>query len=698
MTTFGTDQAWYVGVDIGGTFTDVYVTSSLSGTSGMFKVPTTPSDPSVGVVDGLRKAAASLGMDLKRFLNRVAFFGHASTIGTNLIVERKGSRTGLLTTAGFPDSLGLQRLNLTRQTFDLGFQRMTPLVDREDIREIAGRIDSDGKELVELDSEAVRRSCAELVEQGVESIAVAYLWAFRNNDHERRTREIINELFPHVSVSLSHEVVPLLGEYERTSSTVLDAYVAKATATYLSSLSASLSEFGLANEGFGMQTVGGIAPISHLIERPLRTLNSGPVAGVAAAAKVAAQVGIDNLVAGDMGGTSFDVSLVVDGVPVRNQGSELLGFHTLISTVEVRAVGAGGGSLASLVDGRLEVGPQSAGADPGPACYGLGGNLPTVTDALVVMGIIDASVGLAGGDFPLDRTKAVEAINNEIATPLNTSVEHAAVAIFEVVTAKMADAIRVATVRKGYDLSEFSLMLFGGAGPAHGWALAKDLGIREVVIPSSGSVLSAFGLVYSDIIFEEVLSVTHTQPFDSRALSDLFSDLAKQAVLAAEMAGVDPGEAPMRYSIDVRYEGQLSDVTVPISPQVLGKPEIADEVTRGFVRRYESIFGPGTVTESARMVATRLRAELVPAGLALDFTAARPNRSAVVSSGSREVHFPPDGSPSEIAVYEWDSVGPGSRIEGPCLIVSSLTTAVVGTDQEALADSHGNLRISEVRS
>jgi N-methylhydantoinase A len=686
---------WLIGVDIGGTFTDLYARDGSGAAADLtLKVPTTPSDPAAGVMDALRAAAHQVDQPVGEFLGSVRYLGHASTISTNLIVERNGDSTGLLVTAGFPDSLALQRLNLGRLTFDLGFDRPTPLVDRSRIREIPERVDRLGDVLAAVDEDAVLAAAAELVAAGVEAIAIAYLWSFRNPVNELRTAELIRQAFPDVWLSMSHQVVPLSGEYERTSTTVIDAYIGSKVSSYLHAIEDDLRDAGLRQRVFVMQTVGGTAPIDHVAGRPVRTLNSGPVAGAAGAAIIGSEVQRSDLIAGDVGGTSFDVSVIVDNTPLRTQGASVLGLHTLISTVDVNAIGAGGGSIARAVGGRLQVGPESAGAVPGPACYGKGGLDPTVTDAIVVLGVIDTESGLAAGSFGLERAPAEAAIRERVAAPLEISIEDAALAIYEVVNAHMADAIRVSTVRRGHDPRDFSLVLFGGAGPAHGWAIAEELGIPEIIVPAAGSVLSAHGLVSSEILFEEVLSRQLTAPLDGAVIAELLRGLGAKARETAAAADVEIGDAHLRYSVDIRYVSQLRDLAIALEPQWLEDEEsLAERVEAAFTESYDRVFGPGTHLPGAPIRLTRFRAELVPAGLDTAREAEPEVTAEAAPSGRRTVSLSSEQRGLSCPVYDWPRLAPGAFLKGPALIVSPLTTCVVGPGQRAWIDGYRNVRI-----
>lgn len=685
---------WLIGIDIGGTFTDLYAREDQPGGRELtLKVPSTPSEPASGLMDALRAAAEQLDASLDELLAGVRYLGHASTISTNLIVERAGSETGLLVTAGFPDSLALQRLNMGRLTFDLQFDRPTPLVDRSRVREVPERIDRAGGVLVDLDEDALLQRAGELVEMGVEAIAVAFLWSFRNPAHELRAAELLGAEFGDLWVSLSHQVVPLSGEYERTSTTVIDAYIGRQVSTYLRAVAADLRAAGLGREIFAMQTVGGTAPIEHVAGKPVRTLNSGPVAGATGAAVVGAEIGRERLIAGDVGGTSFDVSLVVDGAPLRSQGVNVLGLHTLISTVDVNAIGAGGGSVARLDGDRLQVGPESAGAVPGPACYGKGGLEPTVTDALVVLGVIDTGKGLAAGSFELDGDAAQRAVSERLAAPLGTSAEDAALAVYEVVNAHMADAIRASTVRRGHDPGDFSLILFGGAGPAHGWAIAAELGIPEIIVPAAGSVLSAYGLVAANAVFEEVLSRRMTAPFDPDAVAAALSELGQRAGATAADAGMDAG-ARLRYSVDVRYEGQLRDLAIDVDSAWLERPsELEARIEAAFTARYDQVFGAGTHVDSAPLRLTRFRAELIPEMPVAERRPAPEREAAAAPAGERTVTLSDRHRQVACPVYSWPQLAPGARVEGPALITSPLTTCVVGPGQAARIDGFANIRI-----
>jgi N-methylhydantoinase A len=557
----------FLGVDIGGTFTDLVLLDE-DGELITTKALSTPGELEVGVFNAVQNAAEQKGMTGEQLLAKVKAFGHGTTQATNAVIERTGARTGLLATRGFGDTLALQRLmgfTAGVPSDRLGWyskrRHPQPIVPRRLVREIRERVDHAGRVLAPIEEEGVRRAVRELLDAGVETFAVAFLWSFRNPEHERVAARIIREMAPNAYVSLSSDVAPVIGEYERTATAALNSYLAPKVVSYLDGIEQMLRKRGFNGAFSILNSAGGVMPVSDAARRPVTLVTSGPTGGVMGSVKLAKQLGYKNIITTDMGGTSFDVAIVVDEKPLMSTKHEAGGFHIATPMVEVRAIGAGGGSIARLVDGQLKVGPESAGARPGPACYGLGGTRATVTDADVVLGIIDPDTFL-GGKMKLDRAAAAKAIDEQIARPLNLSTEEAAAGIRQIVDAQMADTLREVTIGRGHDPRDFVLIAYGGAGRVHCAGYGSELGVPEIVVPVTSMAHSAYGALAADVQFSADRSLLMRggggpaplwQGLNAEMIEQAFRDLEEQCEQPMRRAGVPAQDVQLVRTVDLRY-------------------------------------------------------------------------------------------------------------------------------------------------
>ena len=595
-----------IAVDIGGTFTDVV--GRDGGREWVLKVPSVPGDLARAVVAGvellLEQSGRSAG-DVRRFV-------HGTTVATNAILEEKGARIGLLATRGFEDVLEIGRQKRS-QMYNLLMDAETPTFLAPGRRRvgIAERINADGGIVVPLDEAAVVAAVEHLVEtEGIEALAVCYLFSFRNVVHEQRTRELVQARYADLPVSLSAEVDPVFREYERTCVTAFDAYVRPVVSRYLHTLQARLTALGVQVPVLVMQSSGGIASGRRSARRPVSTLLSGPAAG-ALGAQVSGQRSVDvDLITLDMGGTSVDVAVTRGGRIEITREAKLRGFPLRVPTVDLHTIGAGGGSIARVdAAGILKVGPQSAGADPGPACYGRGGTAATVTDASLVLGYLDPDE-FAGG-LSLDREASARAIA-PIAQALALSSVDAAYGIHTVCNAAMAEAVRMLTVRRGRDPRALALVLLGGAGPVHGGRVAESLGVRKLVVPRYPGVLAAQGLLEARIEAEVYRTFAQrADAVDAGALAAELAQLRSRAAAQLDDDGVDPGEARFEPSADMRYVGQSYDIAVPIASAAAQDPVAA--TVSAFRRRYRELYGHESLVEAVEFVNLRVRLSL-PAG------------------------------------------------------------------------------------
>ena len=499
----GLGMGYYVGIDVGGTFTDVCV-ANHDGRISVYKTPTMP-DIARGVTNGLQLAADAERLDLKSFLGQVERFGHGSTVAVNALLQRRGARVGLLTTRGFADTLWIARMMAMttglapeHYTHYRMRQRPDPLIERRLVREVEERVDYKGAVVAPLDVEGARRAIRELLDEGIEALAICTLWSFRNPAHERTLVGIARAMAPELYVSVSSELIPVIKEYERMATTVANAYLGPVVRNYVAGMSEELKSSGFRNEFFLLNSVGGVIPPEEAGVKPIQLLSSGPSGGALASQLLAKQLNQSNVLIADMGGTSFDAGLVVEGELLLQTEASVGNLNLLNPMIGIRSIGTGGGSIAAGIDGMLKVGPQSAGSFPGPVCYGRGGTRPTVTDADLVLGFLNPEYFL-GGQMPLDPEASRQAIGKHVAEPLGLSVLDAAAGIREVAEQQMADVLRQSTLERGYDPRDFCLFAYGGAGPLHACAFGRETGVRSIVVPLSAPVFSAHGILAADM-------------------------------------------------------------------------------------------------------------------------------------------------------------------------------------------------------
>jgi N-methylhydantoinase A len=694
-----TGVATVIAVDSGGTFTDCVVLDSVGNVT-TAKAPSTPSDFAAGVVASVTRAAEQAGSVLSEVLAATKPFCHGTTVATNTLLTRTGSRVGLVTTKGHEDALIIGRtiqkaagLADTELTNLARLEKAVPIVPRPLIVGVTERIDAHGAEIVALDETEARAAVAALVDAGVEAIAVCFLWSFLNPSHEQAVQRIIAEEFPEVFVTVSHEVAPVIKEYERGATTVLNAYLSKSTHAYITSLQGKLESGGLRHDPVIMQSTGGVTSAEASKGHAVSLLGSGPAGGVLGAAALGRLIGVSNIVTTDVGGTSFDVGLVVDGEPLIIGTPVFDKYHTVLPIIDVASIGAGGGSVAWIEPGTglLKVGPQSAGASPGPACYGTGGSEPTVTDANLVLGRIDPALFL-GGTRPLHADLAELAIRTRIAEPLGISVAAAAAGIVDILDARMADLVRAKTIGRGYDPSEFALFAFGGAGPLHVGAYASDVGAKMVVVPTHSSVFSAFGIAGSDLVHVRQLSDPMTAPFDPQRLNVLYQRLEEQVLADLAVSGVPAEDATFSRELEMRYRGQVHDVRVPVPATRLDEADVSAVVDE-FIRRYDRRFGRGAAFDRAGMEARTLLVRGVGRVVKPQMRS-RPLESEDASAariGNRQVYFGELDGFSDVAIYRREQLRPGNRVVGPAIVEASDTTIVVHPLQSARVDAWGNV-------
>ncbi|MBI3827035.1 MAG: hydantoinase/oxoprolinase family protein [Candidatus Rokubacteria bacterium] len=676
---------WRVGVDAGGTFTDICLVDEASGGIRVWKVPSTPDDPSraiaLGVVEGLRAAGADAAA--------VGYLGHGTTVATNALLQHRGAPTGLITTEGFRDLLEIGRQRRPH-LYDLQADKPPTLVPRARRFEVAERLRHDGRVERALDESQVRTAARALRDAGARSIAVCFLYCYVDPAHERRAREIVEEELPEAFVTCSHEVAPEFREYERLSTVVVNAYLGPVMDGYIARLGPRLAGAGVRVPAHITQSNGGVMSLETARAQPVGAVLSGPATGVVGGLDVGLRAGFRSLVTFDMGGTSTDVSLIEDGRPRLARELEVHGYPLKMPALDIHTVGAGGGSIA-FVDpgGLLKVGPRSAGAVPGPVCYGLGGEEPTVTDANVVLQTLNPT-HLLGGRMAIDRARAAAAIHR-LAGSLGLDVMATAQGIVSVVTATMARAIRVISVQRGHDSRDYTLVAFGGAGPLHAARLARELEIPRIVVPRNPGILCALGLLLSDL--KTNFAQTRLMPVTAgawAAMVETFEALERRAAAWFDREGIAPGARAVRRTVDMRYAGQNYELPVafPDGPQgeaVLG------ELRAGFERAHEQIYGYVAAEEPIQAVTFRL--EAVGAVRRAELRAHPPagTEASTAIVGRRDVWLAESAGFASCPVYDRDKLGAGHRLDGPAVIEQMDATTLLLAGQTVVVDPYLNL-------
>jgi N-methylhydantoinase A len=673
-------SGWIVGVDVGGTFTDIFAINPKTGEIKTAKTPSTPADQSVGFLNGLRAISDLQSIDA---------VVHGTTVGTNALLERKGARTGLITSEGFRDVLEMRRRDRPRTWGLRGTFR--PVAQRKDRIEVPERVLSDGRIERDVDVEAVEKAARNLASAGCEAIAIAFVNAYANSQNEKAAREAVERVWPNAHVTTATDILPEIREFERTSTAVLNAYLQPAMGRYLGRLQSSLGEDGASL--LIVQSNGGLMTADEASKAPIRTALSGPAAGVVAARAVGLAAGYPNVIGCDMGGTSFDVSLIANGrTSLAAETSIDFGMVVRAPMVEITTIGAGGGSIAWIdAGGMLRVGPESAGADPGPACYGKGGSLPTVTDANVLLGRINPDSPIGGELGHLDISAAEKAIKTEVADPLGLSVVEAAEAVIKVANAAMAGAIRIVSIERGHDPSQFVAMPFGGGGALHAGALIREVGLAGAVSPRYPGVLSALGANIADMRLDRVQTI-------NSALDDVkegyLADLALKfwvegtAKLESSRAPID--KTVIEIELDMHYQGQTHSIPVRLLGDELSAIDLSrDAVLSTFEAAYNKSFG--RLLNGPQVRVMNLRVAVIGRRPPFDLERLAPasGNSERSLSGKRKVYA--DGKWHEASVFKRLELPIGTRIDGPAILEQPDATIFVDPGLIAEVDRLGNI-------
>jgi len=679
---------YVVGIDIGGTFTDL-VCLDEAGNMTIAKAPSTPADPGIAVLDGLTRLAGRFGKSLKEFLPNLVRLSHGTTVSTNTVLTWTGAKVGLLCTKGFRDILEI-RFGIRENVYDYTIPQPKPLVPRYLRVPIEERYKWNGEELVPLNEDEVRKACKYLKEQGVEAVAICFLWSFRYPDHERRAADIVREELPDVYVCASVDIQSEVREYWRMSTTVLNAYVGPALSRYMKHLVDELNNAGFKGVMLITQSNAGVISPEVASEQAVRTLLSGPASGPGAGLFLAKPLKINNLITIDMGGTSFDVCLVKEGLPMMAVASAVGGvYHLRLPLIDVNTIGAGGGSIAWLDSLKvLHVGPRSAGADPGPVCYGKGSKEPTMTDADLVLGYLNPGYFL-GGEIKLNPELAKKAIKEKIADPLGMDVVEAARSIKAILDHSMVDGISTVSVQRGEDPRRYTLVVAGGAGPVHAASLAKELRIRRIVIPRWSSCFCALGGVIADIRHDYVTSIISlTSAIDPAMLSEAYVRMKGAGNETLEREGVKAGDRYFKGSIDMRYEAQYHEIEIPVNESELTKGGIPKIVDR-FHDRHEELYGYRDVTDT-EMINLRLAAcgkVVTPARREQPFVTKDASKHVKMT---RDVYFAEDGGFVPTPIYDGDTMEIGNLLYGPAVIEQRNTTIVVPPGARLEVNSYGD--------
>jgi N-methylhydantoinase A len=683
VTNSGNEREWLVGIDVGGTFTDgVLVRPGAEPVA--VKSPTRLDDPVAGLLGCVDRLAEQAGHSRGDLLRRTAKFGYGTTQAANMIVEGAGARTGFITTRGFRDTLVIAGIGRDRIGPDLTGQRAESLVPRHLIHEVSERVDAQGNELTPLDLGDVRAAMRALEAEGVEAVGICLLWSFRDDEHERRVAELIRAETGWF-VSASAECAPLIGEYERSATTALNARLGPPIRDHLLAVGEHLAGDGLAARPLIMTSAGGLLTLPDAAARPVTLLSSGPAGGVLACRMLAEAMDVDNVICADMGGTTFDVSLINDGEPSRQDRGVYAGQEIITSAIDIVSVGAGGGSAAWAERGtRLKVGPRSAGAFPGPACYGRGGRLATVTDANLLLGHINPT-GMTGSGLTLDAGAARDVLAN-LGAEIGLDTEATAAGVLDVVDAAMADAIHSQTTAKGLDPRDYTLFAFGGGGALHAATIARELGIRRVVVPALAPVFSAYGVVASDI--QHVLARSVPVRIDAvDEIAGAVADLERTGERNLELDGVPLDRRSLTRSGKLRFKGQLHAVEVPLPPGRLDEAALA-QVAKDFVARYERLFGAGTSSPGAGIELVTLT---VRATGAMERPAERPVNAPRVRRAPDARRPAWSGRAFVPAALYAGPLAPGTAFDGPAVVDQPGGTVWVPPDVSAEVDGSGNL-------
>ncbi len=679
-------HTWRIGVDIGGTFTDL-VLADETGRVQVFKVPTVPADPAQGAFDAVAAAAVGVGCTVPELLGRTLLFVHGSTIATNTVLERSGARVGMLVTDGFRDALEIRR-GLRDNPWDHRLPYPPVLVPRALRRPVAERIDRHGREARAVSLDDIKGAAAEFQKAGVEAVVIAFFNSYLDPAHEAQAAQELARCWPTPWVTCSADIAPVMGEYERTSTAVLNAYITPRTVTYLQNLNRRLLALGLQRPLLLIQSNGGAISVDQVATRPVTLLLSGPAAGVGALDFYSRAIGSNDLVSMEIGGTSCDVLLMSGGAIAFTDQLSIGGYDVVTRSVDVHSIGAGGGTIANVVEGMLTLGPQGAGAVPGPACYGRGGTRATVTDAQVVLGRLRAS-GKTGQVLNIDEALATAAVQREIADPLAVSCEDAAAGIVRLMEQKLLHAVQRLSVERGHDPRRFTLVAAGGAGPVHGAAVGRQLGCRRVYVPRLAGAFCALGMLHADVRHDYVrMQLGDLDAIDPARVDQLFAALEEEARATLTQEGFADADSQLLRLVDLRYQSQQWDITVPLAGEGWEPARIRADFEAEHLRQYGHIQPGGAILMTRQRVTGTGRLPPLQSE-ALTRAADKP-----APGGHRRVWLDTDSGWVDTPVYEGWKLRTGHAVAGPAVIDEYTTTVLVGVGDRLHVDAAGNFVIN----
>ena len=679
-----------IGIDVGGTFTDFLLTTD-SGEFEVYKVLSTPPDPSEGVLTGLREMAAVHKLELEAFLDRVETIVHGTTVTTNAVLTYNGARTGLLTTHGVRDALEMRR-GIREEQYNNRFTNVKPLIPRYLRHPVRGRLDHSGKELEALNETDIQTGLELFKQAGVKAVAVCYMNAFADPVHESRTAELVRQAMPETYLTTSTGLQPSIRFYDRLSTTVLNSYVGPILRSYLRSLTARLEQAGFGGVLLIMASNGGVIAPEVAIDTAAATLLSGPAGGPVAALTYAGLHGYRDCLTMDMGGTSFDAALIRNGKPIVTTEGEINRLRLALPMMGIHTIGAGGGSIAWLDEGGLlRMGPQSAGANPGPVSYGLGGKQPTCTDANLLLGYLDPGY-FAGGRMPLDREAAAAAVTEQIAEPLGLTLTEAVAGMYQVINVNMAAGVREITIKRGHDPRDFPLVVAGGAGPLHGCAIASELEIPLLLVPRESSIFCAAGMLMSDLSHDFVRTQASLLPdLDPARLRELFQEMETRGRELLELENIPGDQVRMHPALDLRYQKQYHEVTVPVTMEEIAAGDMAAMAAR-FHPEHNRLYGYSLEEEGTpvELINCRLRATGLTGKPRFTTEAKTDVPLAHALKGHREAYLPASKAFANVPVYDGLALLHGHTFDGPALVEQPNTTLMVMPEYRLRVDAYGS--------
>jgi len=690
---------YMIGVDTGGTYTDICVIDE-KGEVSIGKAPTTPEKLEDGVMAALEDAARARGVSRRELLSNTISFCQGTTIGTNALINCKGVKTGMITTKGFEDTIYIQRaigrvdgLHPEEVRHQAIVKKPVPFIPKELIIGVTERIDCFGKVVIPLNKKEVSQAVKKLLDKGVQAIAIGFLWSFENPIHEEETAKIISELAPNVFVNASHKVAPLIREYGRFNSVMIDTYIGPIMLEWYKKLDQQLRNEGLKQEMLTAQVWGGVMPYREMM--PIGTINSGPVGGAIGSRRIAELLGRPYVVATDVGGTSFDVALIAKYEPIIAREPPIMRYRVNIPMVQITSIGAGGGTIAWVDEvNHLRVGPMSAGALPGPVSYQKGGTQPCVTDADLVLGFLNPDYYL-GGRVKLDRGAASKSIK-ELGKKIGLTLIETAKGIFDLQNVHMADLLRLVVTRSGYDPRDFTLFCYGGGGPLHGAIYGKELGFKEIYMFENSAVWSAYGLATSDIsrIFSRHRYLR--MPVDCRVINEVFEGLEKEAIGEMKRIGFGPKQIKLRREISMKFGRQVNVETIPVPSKIFTKADV-DKMCNSFVEFYRSLYGEGAAFVEAGIEILEFIVHAIKPSVAVAIPKLKlgAKDSSHALKGKRDVFSPEKGDFVPTNIYEFARLRPGNAVAGQAIIESATTTMNILLGQIGRMDEYRNLRVTE---